>query len=266
MTHNVQQTRRRKPAARRARRQLLRRIHGGKILPGPVVPTGSRQARIGETGVIAKNDRQRQGQLIDWARLAPCFPRGADREATRPRGATHRFGIHTPRAARLRTEREGGERDLRHGGPYVKIGYRFRDITEIGKQNVSKEVTMSHLEFLIEKGKSIYGSQKALAAALGKPHTHISMWKSGERPCTAPDRAELAAAVGEDPTRAAIEAVMESVNPDTEPGREAIAGLRAMLAAFPAEQPTIAAAPQSGGATARGVVANKPRLRKSLRT
>ena len=126
---------------------------------------------------------------------------------------------------------------------------------------------MSQLHFLIEKGISIYGNQKELAKVLGKPDTHISMWKSGKRQCTAPDRAELAAAVDEDPTRAAMEAVLESIDDSTEAGRHARRGLQAMLDAFPEEQPTIQAAPRQKGASARGVAAEqKPRLRKSLRT
>lgn len=89
---------------------------------------------------------------------------------------------------------------------------------------------MSQLNYLIEKGKSIYGSQAGLAAALGKPDTHVSMWKAGKRPCTAPDRAELAAAVNEDPIEAAIEAVLEGVMDETEGGRKAKAALEAALA------------------------------------
>lgn len=88
---------------------------------------------------------------------------------------------------------------------------------------------MSQLNFLIEKGTSIYGSQTELAHKLGKPYTHISMWKKGKRNCTAPDRAELAAAVNENPTEAAIEAVIEGINLETEQGKKAAAALKAAL-------------------------------------
>jgi hypothetical protein len=51
---------------------------------------------------------------------------------------------------------------------------------------------MSQLNLLIEKGYAIYGSQRALANELGKPETHVTMWKKKQRNCTPPDRAELA--------------------------------------------------------------------------
>lgn len=88
---------------------------------------------------------------------------------------------------------------------------------------------MGQLNFLIEKGNSIYGNQKTLAQQLGKPDTHISMWSKGKRRCTAPDRAELAAAVGEDPTTAALEAVIEDLDTKTSAGQKAKAALEAAL-------------------------------------
>lgn len=88
---------------------------------------------------------------------------------------------------------------------------------------------MSQLIDLIEKGNSIYHTQQELAKVLGKPKTHISMWKAGTRTCTAPDRAELAAAVGEDPTTAAIEAVIEGIDIRTTAGQKAKAALEAAL-------------------------------------
>lgn len=88
---------------------------------------------------------------------------------------------------------------------------------------------MSQLDILIDKGNSIYGSQKELARQLGKPDTHISMWRKGKRSCTAPDRAELAAAVNENPTVAALEAVIEGIDTNTEAGRKARAELEKAL-------------------------------------
>lgn len=85
---------------------------------------------------------------------------------------------------------------------------------------------MDSLNLLIEKGKSIYGSQRALAEEIGVPETHVSMWAKHRRPCTAPDRAALAAAVNEDPARAALEAVLEGIsleNPKGKRAREALA-------------------------------------------
>lgn len=65
--------------------------------------------------------------------------------------------------------------------------------------------------------------------------------------------------------RTLIAAVIDSL--DKTPDQMQIkAGLLAVLNAFPANQPTIATAPQIRGANARGVAVEKPRLRKSLRT
>jgi transcriptional regulator with XRE-family HTH domain len=65
--------------------------------------------------------------------------------------------------------------------------------------------------------------------------------------------------------RTLIEAVIDSL--DKTPDQVQIkAMMLAVLNAFPAEQPTIATAPQIRGANARGVAVEKPRLRKSLRT
>ena len=88
---------------------------------------------------------------------------------------------------------------------------------------------MSQLNFLIEKGTSIYGSQSALAKELGVPYTHVSMWKSGKRYCSAPDRAALAAAVHEDPTAATIEAVIEGINLESPQGKRATHALQVAL-------------------------------------
>ena len=88
---------------------------------------------------------------------------------------------------------------------------------------------MSQLNLLIEKGKSIYGSQRALAAEIGVPETHISMWQKGKRPCTAPDRAALATAVGEDPAEAALEAVLEGIDLESPQGKRATHALALAL-------------------------------------
>lgn len=80
---------------------------------------------------------------------------------------------------------------------------------------------MSQLDILIKKGNSIYGTQKALAQTLGKPATHVTMWGKGTRTCSAPDRAELAAAVNENAAAAALEAVIEGLNTETAAGKAA---------------------------------------------
>ncbi len=88
---------------------------------------------------------------------------------------------------------------------------------------------MTQLNLLIEKGKSIYGSQRALAEEIGVHETHISMWQKGKRPCTAPDRAALATAVNEDPAEAAIEAALEGINLEKPQGKRAAHALQLAL-------------------------------------
>ncbi|WP_084217006.1 hypothetical protein [Xenophilus azovorans] len=88
---------------------------------------------------------------------------------------------------------------------------------------------MSQLNYLIEKGKSMFGSYGALADAIGVPNTHISMWKSGRRYCSPPDRAALASAVDEDPTAATIEAVIEGIDLKSPQGKRATHALQVAL-------------------------------------
>lgn len=95
--------------------------------------------------------------------------------------------------------------------------------------SLPKEVTMSQLNLLIEKGKSIYGTQRALAEELGVPEQHVSMWANKKRPCSARDRAALAIAVDEDPAPAALEAILEGLNLETPRGQRAKAQLQQAL-------------------------------------
>lgn len=91
---------------------------------------------------------------------------------------------------------------------------------------------MSQLIFLIEKGKSIYGSYQKLADEIGVPNTHVSMWKAGKRLCSAADRAALAAAVDEDPAAAAIEGVIEGIDLRSPQGKRATHALQVALDAM----------------------------------
>ncbi|WP_406623048.1 hypothetical protein [Acidovorax sp. SDU_ACID1] len=88
---------------------------------------------------------------------------------------------------------------------------------------------MSQLVSFIEKGRSIYGSYGGLAKEVGVPQSHISMWKSGVKACTAPDRAALAVAVGENPAEAAIEAALEGINLEKPQGKRAAHALQLAL-------------------------------------
>lgn len=118
----------------------------------------------------------------------------------------------------------------------------------------------------IEKAAKATGSQRALAELLGEREQHLSNMKHGSRPCSIAKRVQIAQIAGLDPTRAVLEGLIAELDQADEIQAGAATMLQAMLDAFPEEQPTIATAPQSRGANARGVAADKPRLRKSLRT
>ncbi len=62
---------------------------------------------------------------------------------------------------------------------------------------------------LIDKAAANMGSEAKLARALGIPQTHVTMWKSGVRTCTPPDRARLAGFAGEDATQELVRATIE---------------------------------------------------------
>lgn len=88
---------------------------------------------------------------------------------------------------------------------------------------------MGQLKEFIERGKSQYGSYGDLAAAVGVPQQHLSMWKSGKRYCSPPDRAALAMAIGEDPAAAALEAVIEGISLESPQGKRATHALHVAL-------------------------------------
>ncbi len=67
----------------------------------------------------------------------------------------------------------------------------------------------SQVKTLIDKAVINVGSEAKLARALGIPQTHVTMWKSGVRTCTPPDRARLAGFAGEDATQELVRATIE---------------------------------------------------------
>ncbi len=89
---------------------------------------------------------------------------------------------------------------------------------------------MSQLNVLIEKAAAIAGSEYKLAQALHMQQPTITAWKKGRRPCSPADRAALAAIAGEDAAREVLEAVLDSVDLQTEKGQKAKTALEAALA------------------------------------
>ena len=64
------------------------------------------------------------------------------------------------------------------------------------------------LKTLIDKAGKLVGNERKLSIALGIPQTHISMWKSGKKACTPPDRARLAAMANEDAVQELVRATL----------------------------------------------------------
>lgn len=70
------------------------------------------------------------------------------------------------------------------------------------------EEQLIEVKTLIDKAGRLAGSEYKLAQALGVPQTHVSMWKSGKKTCTPPDRARLAAMANEDAVQELVRATM----------------------------------------------------------
>lgn len=66
------------------------------------------------------------------------------------------------------------------------------------------------LNLLIARAGAIAGSEYRLAKAMGVPQTHLSMWKSGKKTCTPPDRARLAGFAREDAVQELVRSTLES--------------------------------------------------------
>lgn len=88
---------------------------------------------------------------------------------------------------------------------------------------------MSQLNVLIEKAAAIAGSEYKLAKMLHMHQPTICEWKTGKRRCSPADRAAIAAIAGEDAAAETIEAVIETINLETEKGQKAKAALEAAL-------------------------------------
>lgn len=91
--------------------------------------------------------------------------------------------------------------------------------------NVAKTIT---------NAAKVFGSQKALAAALGEKESSLSAFKKG-RAISYQKHAQIAAVAGlqEEATRIILEGMAESLRDDVEHEAKAKAGIAAMLAAFP---------------------------------
>jgi transcriptional regulator with XRE-family HTH domain len=86
----------------------------------------------------------------------------------------------------------------------------------------------------INQAASVFGSQKALAEALGEKESSLSAFKKG-RPISYKKLAQIAAIAGlqDEATRILIEGMAESLSDEIDHEAKAKAGLKAMLAAFP---------------------------------
>lgn len=88
---------------------------------------------------------------------------------------------------------------------------------------------MSQLNLLIKNAALIAGSEYKLAQVLGMQPQTISAWKTGRRPCSAPDRAALAGVAGMNAAEEAIEGLLEGIDLESPKGQKAAEALRAAL-------------------------------------
>ncbi|WP_195812384.1 hypothetical protein [Xylophilus rhododendri] len=101
----------------------------------------------------------------------------------------------------------------------------------------------------IDQASLVVGSQRKLADILELDHGNLVKMKNGGRPCNWRVRGKLRAILGEDPTRAFMEAMVEDLAQSTNPEElAAVDGFRTMLAAFPTPEPHKAENPASGQA------------------
>lgn len=96
--------------------------------------------------------------------------------------------------------------------------------------------TTKELNALIEKAKTIAGSQRKLAALLDMDNANFLKIKSGERPANWRVRGKLRAILGEDPAHAFMAAMAEDLEQSgNEDEKKAADGFKTMMAAFPNE-------------------------------
>ena len=62
---------------------------------------------------------------------------------------------------------------------------------------------------LIDKASDLVGSPHALAKMLGVASSQVYDWRDGRKPCSAPDRARIAAFANEDPVQELVRATLE---------------------------------------------------------
>ena len=68
---------------------------------------------------------------------------------------------------------------------------------------------MSQLPELIERALVVSGSQAELARTLKVPPSHVTMWKTGAKPCPPEDQARIGAIAGLDPVQTLVRAHIE---------------------------------------------------------
>lgn len=119
------------------------------------------------------------------------------------------------RRRRLRG-REGGERGLVHEGSRCANvnSAAMHNKTTNYKNILTKILTISQLNVLIDRAASVAGSEYKLAKQLAMQQPTISAWKSGKRRCSPADRAALAAVAGEDAAAEAITGLLETLEGD----------------------------------------------------
>lgn len=97
------------------------------------------------------------------------------------------------------------------------------------------------LKYSIDQAASIVGSQNKLAEQLGIKGPNLSEMRNGKRACPIGMRVQIAVIAGHDTTRAIFEGLAEKLDAADAYEGQALAMIRAMVDAFPADGETLSA-------------------------
>lgn len=103
----------------------------------------------------------------------------------------------------------GTDDGMCHEGVKFALPKRSRYQIGNGAKHYTKGNVMSQLPELIERALVVSGSQAELARTLKVPPSHVTMWKTGAKPCPPEDQARIGAIAGLDPVQTLVRAHIE---------------------------------------------------------
>lgn len=89
-------------------------------------------------------------------------------------------------------------------------GQRVTDFSVTPNITQAYVMTQESVKSLIERAGQKVGSVNKLAKVLGAPSSQVYDWRDGRAPCSAADRARIAAFAGEDPVQELVRATLEN--------------------------------------------------------